>query len=442
MKTIITATDSYKCSMAPQYPKGTTVVYSYIEARAGGVFDKYMFKGINNFRADFLDTPLTMADIDKAERIIKANGVPFEREKWEYIVNEHGGYLPLEINAVDEGKVFEEGTVLVTVHNTDKKCWWLTTYVETALLRAIWYPSTVATISYSIKRDIIAAMQKSCDTMEKLPFMLHDFGARGVSSGESAGIGGAAHLANFMGSDTLEALEHINRVYSPDSLEGIGVSIPAMEHSTVTSWGRYGEVDAFRNMLKQYGGEGNLLACVSDSYDLENAVKNIWGGALKKEVIDSGTCVVVRPDSGDPVEVVMLTLDGLAENYGYTVNSKGYMVLNNVRVIQGDGIDQKSINAIIDTMLSRGWSLDNIAFGMGGALLQHCDRDWGRWAMKCSAIKVDGEWRDVFKQPKTDSGKTSKRGLFRDSRLKCVYRNGVWMGNTSFSNVVENAKNA
>ena len=222
---------------------------------------------------------------------------------------------------------------------------------------------------------------------------------------------------------------------------GAGFSIPAMEHSTVTSWGRQGEEPSYTNMLDNYAKPGALLAAVSDSYDLEHAVDVIWGKNLKQKVIDSGATVVVRPDSGKPVDVVMMTIRGLAENYGYTLNSKGYKVLNYIRVIQGDGIEKDSIIEICDTMLGEGWSLDNIAFGMGGALLQHCDRDWGRWAMKCSAIRINGEWRDVYKQPKTDMSKSSKRGRFDDDELlQTVYKNGVLVRDMTLGDVRANTE--
>lgn len=435
---IILATDSYKTSQWVQYPPGTEVVYSYIESRKGGRFDSIVWFGLQAFIKQYLLKPITMADIDLAEEIILSNGMPFNRKGWERIVEKHNGFLPIRIKAIPEGLRAETGRVLAVIENTDPEFFWVTSYIETAILRAAWYGSTVATISREIKDVLEEYMEVSCDNLDKLPFMLHDFGARGVSSGESAMLGGMGHLTSFQGTDTLEAQLGAKELYHKD---GAGFSIPAMEHSTVTSWGALGEAESFANMLDNFGKQGALLAAVSDSYDLEFAVKEIWGRILKKRVIDSGSTVVVRPDSGKPVDVVMLTLRGLAENYGTTVNSKGYKVLNNVRVIQGDGIDKDSITEICNTMVEEGWSLDNIAFGMGGALLQHCDRDWGRWAMKCSAIRIGGEWRDVFKQPKTDMSKASKRGRFdNDELLSLVFENGVLVRDMMLDDVRENTK--
>jgi nicotinamide phosphoribosyltransferase len=277
----------------------------------------------------------------------------------------------------------------------------------------------VATQSWTIKKVIADYLEKTGDPAG-IDFKLHDFGARGVSSLESAGIGGAAHLVNFMGSDTVTGLLYAAEYYNG----GIaGFSIPAAEHSTITSWGRSGEVDAYRNMLTQFAKPGAILAVVSDSYDVFNAAANLWGEELKAEIVASGATLVIRPDSGDPVEVNVKLIEILGAKFGYTTNAKGFKVLNTVRLIQGDGVNELSIRSILGAFMAMGWSADNIAFGMGGALLQQIDRDTQRFAMKCSAMSttqlvVDGDqgtrfeetWFDVQKDPITDSGKKSKAG--------------------------------
>jgi nicotinamide phosphoribosyltransferase len=189
-----------------------------------------------------------------------------------------------------------------------------------------------------------------------------------------------------------------------------GFSIPAAEHSTITSWGRDGEVDAYRNMLNQFAKPGAILAVVSDSYDIYNAVENLWGGELRQQVIDSGATIVIRPDSGDPEIVCRKLVQLLGDKFGYTTNSKGFKVLNNVRLIQGDGINEHTIRCILGSFQAYGWSADNIAFGMGGALLQQLDRDTQKFAMKCSSALINGRWVDVQKDPITDPGKKSKAG--------------------------------
>jgi nicotinamide phosphoribosyltransferase len=454
MKNIILNSDSYKYSQFNQYPEGTEYIYSYIESR-GGKYDETVFFGLQAFIKEYLTKPIDYYDIDEAAAIIGAHGEPFNYKGWEYIVREHGGYLPVKITAVPEGLVIPTRNVLATIVNTDPKCYWLTSFLETALLRAIWYPTTVATNSREIKKVILDALERT-GTPEDIAFKLHDFGARGVSSLESAGIGGAAHLVNFMGTDTVEALLYARRYYGADMA---GFSVPAMEHSTVTSWGREREVDSYRNMVKKNGKPGGIVSAVSDSYDIFNACK-LWGTELKQDVLDSGATLVVRPDSGKPDEVVLGCLVVLDKYFGHTINNKGYKVLNNVRVLQGDGITIDSIKEILALIIANGYSADNLVFGQGGALLQIVNRDDQKFAMKCSAAFVNGKWVDVFKDPITDKGKQSKKGklkLVKDvdhyitinshdkmfeilhDEMEVVFENGVLLRDMSFDEVRKNA---
>lgn len=444
---IILNVDSYKVSMDRQYPPNTRGVYSYIESR-GGEYDKTLFYGLQAFIKEYLTVPITMNDVNEAEQILNAHGVPFNRANWEYIVRTHKGYLPIVIRAVPEGTIVPVKNVLVAVENTDPNCYWLTTWLETALLRAVWYPTTVATQSWYIKQLILSFLERTGDP-STIGFKLHDFGARGVSSFESAGIGGSSHLVNFMGTDTVTGLLYAKKYYNADMA---GFSIPAMEHSTVTSWQKHDEVGAYRNMLKHYASPNSILACVSDSYDIYNAAEHIWGEELRQEVIDSGATVVIRPDSGDPVEVNKKLINILGDKFGYTTNAKGFKVLNHVRLIQGDGVCEKTITDILATFEEMGWSADNIAFGMGGALLQVVNRDTLKFAMKASSVDVDGNWRPIQKDPITDPGKKSKVGRvtlyhdtdtgfysgvedWRKSNLVDVYRNGVLLVDYTFDEI-------
>lgn len=407
--------DAYKYSHPWQLPKGTTKMSSYIEAR--GFSDLFetrpdvLFSGLDAFIRDYLEVPITEMDIIEAEIIVKGMGLPFHKEGWTRILKMHGGYIPVRIDALKEGTVVHPSIPLVQVVNLDEELPWITSFIETALLRAIWYPTTVGTLSREIKKVIKRYLEETGDPA-LLPFKLHDFGARGVSSHESAELGGLAHLINFMGTDTTEAVRKGYHMYG----EILGFSIPASEHSTITSWLRRGEVDAFRNMLTQW--PTGLVACVSDSYDLYGACRDLWGDKLKAEVLSRDGTLVVRPDSGDPVEVTLEVIEILGEQFGYTVNEKGYKVLDpHVRMIQGDGISLETIIDILENFKLYGWSADNIAFGMGGALLQRLDRDTLKFAMKANEATVDGIPRAVYKDPVTDHGKHSKRwrqAVYRD----------------------------
>jgi nicotinamide phosphoribosyltransferase len=455
-------TDSYKVSHYLQYPPGTTSMFSYIESR-GGDYNETVFFGLQYYLKEYLAHRITMEEVEYAKALYAAHGEPFNYEGFKDIVERLDGRWPVRIRAVPEGIVIPTHNIMVSIESTDDKAFWAVSWIETMLLR-VWYPITVATRSRHIRKIIMDALVQSSDDPEsEISFKLHDFGSRGVSSQESAMIGGAAHLVNFMGSDTIVGILMANEFYNTPMA---GFSIPAAEHSSITSWGKENEVEAYRNMLKQFAKPGALVACVSDSYDLWNACTNLWGEQLRQEVIDSGAVVIIRPDSGHPPAVVRKCAHLLAEKFGYTINSKGYKVLNNVRIIQGDGINEHSIQVILNDLLDAGFSATNIAFGMGGALLQMLNRDTQKFAMKCSHIfrTVNGEEVsvDVFKDPVTDPGKVSKAGrldLIRNDKgeyqtvvlkddqgahehslMSVVYENGELFNETTFDEVRARAR--
>lgn len=404
---IILLTDSYKISHWKQYPPNTKRVYSYFESR-GGRWPQVVFFGLQYYLMRYLQGRVVTQDtIDYAkERCAKHFGTPdlFNERGWQLILKNHGGRLPVSIKAVPEGSVVPVSNVLMTVENTDPDVPWLTNYLET-LLAKVWYPCTIATQSREMWRLIHQYAIETGDPAG-VDFKVHDFGDRGSTSVESAGIGDMAHLVSFMGTDTMIGLESASEYYGAGMA---GFSIPAAEHSTITSWGRENEVNAYLNMLQQF--PTGLVAVVSDSYDIYRACKDLWGKELRDAVLARDGVLVVRPDSGNPVQVVPEVLDTLGAAFGSRVNDKGYRVLNDkVRVIQGDGIDYDMIGAILTEMKSRQWSVDNIAFGSGGGLLQKVNRDTLKFAFKCSAIQVGDDWFPVSKDPVTDPGKISKAG--------------------------------
>lgn len=458
-KNICLLTDSYKATHARQYPPGTSQVYSYFESR-GGEFPETVFFGLQYYLKEYLKRRVTTTDVQEAAQVWKEHfGADlFNYGGWMHIAKDLGGRLPVSIKAVPEGTVVPTHNVLMTIENTDPECWWLTNWLETLLVQ-VWYGTTVATQSREIKKLIKGYLEKTGDPAG-LNFKLHDFGFRGVSSPESAAVGGAAHLVNFLGTDTIVATELVRKYYRDDIAirpPCPGFSIPASEHSTITSWGKGREVDAFRNMLDQY--PTGLVACVSDSYDIFNACSNLWGKELKDRVMGREGTLVVRPDSGDPTKTVLEVLARLGEAFGTKTNEKGYKVLDpHVRVIQGDGVNRESIWEILQAMEDRKWSADNIAFGMGGALLQKLDRDTQKFAFKCSSVVVDGVQQDVWKDPVTDPGKQSKRGRLslvqgahgkfetqhgsgygESDALVEVFRDGKILVNQGFTSVRERA---
>lgn len=404
---IITLTDSYKVSHYKQYPPGTEHVYSYLEAR-GGEYDKTVFFGLQYIIKKYLTKPITLNMLDEARLLWTTHFGQdmLNYDGWKYIIDNYNGYLPIQINAVKEGSVIDTGNVLMTIENTDKNVPWLTNWLETLLMQ-VWYPTTVATQSYHMKKQLKYYLELSGNPA-LIDFKLHDFGFRGSTSVESAGIGGAAHLVNFMGTDTSPALLMAMKYYGADMP---GFSIPAAEHSTITSWGRDKEKEAYANMLEQY--PTGMVAVVSDSYDLYNAVTNIWGDALKEQILLRDGVLIIRPDSGEPNTVLPTVFNLAKQKFGGALNEKGYWTFpDKIRFIQGDGIDRMSLSYLLRSLTEKKWSIDNIAFGSGGGLLQKVNRDTCKFAIKCSSITINGEERVVFKDPKTDVGKRSKKGRF------------------------------
>jgi len=440
-------TDSYKVSHHLQYPPGLTHLKAYFESR-GGLHPEVVFFGLQYVLKKHLCQPVTLDMIDEAEEILGShfgNKTMFNRAGWEYIVKEHDGKIPIRIQAVPEGSVVPVKNVLFTVESTDEKVPWVANYFE-ALLVQTWYPSTVATNSNAQKRVLKAYTDETSDVPEKLEYQLHDFGCRGVSAMEMAGIGGCAHLVSFTGTDTLPALSVARKYYGPSTLVA-GYSVPASEHSTMTSWGKDQELEVVRHLLKTFST--GPLSVVSDSYDLWHFIDDIIGKELKDLVVsraDNGGHFVVRPDSGDPVENVLKVLERLEIAFGAETNSKGFKVLHKaVSVIQGDGISYESIKAICSAMKEKGWSISNILFGSGGALLQKLNRDTQKFAYKACMVTVNGKRREVFKDPVTDPGKRSKSGdltlVLEDGIYKTIKRENLREGQTEqLVTVFENGK--
>jgi len=402
----ITGTDAYKETHWILYPKGTERVYSYLESR-GGKFPGMIVFGLQIDLMKYLEgIIIEQWMIDEAEifcyKMFGANY--FNRSGWQRIVDVHGGRIPIRIRAVPEGTYVPNHNVIVTMENTDEQLPWVTNFFETLLFEAEWYGSTVATTSYFIKKLI---EEYAIQTGEHVgPFHLNDFGFRGVSSLESAGVGGAAHLVNFMGTDTLEGTRYAMHYYDTDVC---GYSVAATEHSVTCMYTKEAELDAYRNFIKTI--HTGTLSVVSDSYDYYYTVETLYGKVLKDDILARDGKFVVRPDSGNPPAVAVWTLNSLWKSFGGTINEKGFKVLNpKVGVIYGDGIDYELIGEILAAVVGAKFAVSNIIFGMGGALLQRVDRDTQKMAFKASWGKVNGEGRNVWKETKADPSKASKRG--------------------------------
>lgn len=422
-------TDSYKGSHAGQYPPGMTSMFSYFESR-GGEFENCTLLGTQALIAEHLAEPFTLSDVDEAAKFFEAHGVygfPHKEARNLAFMGYGTSHFPVRIRAVPEGTIVPTGNALMTVESTGTSPW-VVNYLET-LLSELWYPSTVGMISRHCKEVIKRYLDQTSDTPEAdLPFKLHDFGFRGVSSVESAGLGGFAHLCNFLGSDTIQGVRVANFHYDCPMA---GFSIPATEHSTVTSWGKINEYHMFAEYVRKFlverqvpPGVPKLAACVSDSYDVFRACEYWTSPYIRNMLKSSGGTLIIRPDSGDPLFVLPKLFDILESQLDdVTVNQKGYKVLPPYfRMIQGDGINRHTLEDILALVTTHGWSASNIAFGSGGGLLQSCNRDTQKFAFKCSSVTINGEERDVFKSPITDPGKRSKTGRLDLIKVKGEFR--------------------
>ncbi len=448
-------TDSYKSSQPEQYPEDTAYIVSHLTPRYG-VYNDIVSFGFQWLSRELMK-PITVEMVQEAAEFAKRHGEPFPYDGWMHIAQNLKGKLPLKISAVPEGSVTPVGMPTMIVENTDPKVPWIVSWMETRIMR-LWYPTTVASRSFHAKNLILGYLEKSSDNPQaEINFKLHDFGSRGCTCKEQAAIGGAAHLTSFMGSDTQIGVWLANNVYN---CEMSGFSIPASEHSTITSWGRENEKEACLNMVKKFGTKGNIVACVSDSYNIYKCVEDIWCSEEAQNLIkETGCKLVIRPDSGDPAVVAIRVLDILKHKLGMEKNSKGYLVLPpHMGMIYGDGITDSTIQDILANVLKNGYSASNLAFGMGAGLLQKLDRDTEGFALKCCARQdTAGMWHDVYKDPIEGSDKKSFKGRprlitdgnhgyqvikFEDNipngwynTMTTVYKDGELLVTTDFNNI-------
>jgi nicotinamide phosphoribosyltransferase len=434
---LIFRTDSYKFThpfmfheLNKRDPKVKVIgMSSYGECRVGSQV-KITVMGGQIIVNKMFERPITMGDIDAAEAFALAHfgRALFDRASWEKVVNVYGGYIPAIIRAVPDGTVIRGGVPVYSVTVLDEDLFWMSSGIETALLRGYWYPTTIASLDRDTKVQLKRFYEISGADVAGLEFALHDFGGRGVAVGEQAEVGGAAHLVSFMGSDTIEGVLTANLYYEcPMS----AFSVFATEHSVECSFGL--DVDGERDYIKAMlanAVEGSIVSIVIDGKDMWRCAELLCT-EFRDAIIVSKAKVVFRPDSGDMLEVVPRLIRLQDAAFGHTVNAKGYKKINHVGIIYGDGVDRLNMLTMIGNLLAMGYSADCMVFGSGGALLQKVNRDTLKWAQKGSALLVrrphsdpmyDGEteevWIGVAKDPITDPGKRSKEGLMTCLRWK------------------------
>ena len=437
------AIDFYKADHRRQYPEGTTEVYSNFTPRyampSANILEDFdnqvVVFGIQYFiqkflieqwDAHFFNRPVF--DVVKEYQDMMYQSLGIECFDCSHIQALHGlGYLPLRIKAIEEGYRVPVGVPVLTVVNTHPDFFWLTNYIETALSASIWKAMTTATKAFEMKRMLISYAQETGCSENDVLFQCHDFSFRGMSGIADAAISGAAHLLSFYGTDTVPAIELINKYYHGHASMGIiGASVPATEHSVMCSLGQKDEFQLVKKLITETYPEG-IVSIVADSYNLWEFL-TVYLPSLYHEISERQGKVVVRPDSGDPADIICGdvlaapdtpankgALRCLWETFGGRINSEGFRVLNpKVGLIYGDAITIDRAKLILDRMKDMGFASTNVIFGVGSYSYQYVTRDTFGFAMKATSIVVDGERRDIFKNPITGDGKKrSHRGLLR-----------------------------
>lgn len=477
--------DAYKQSHRVQYPEGTSLVYSNWTPRTDKraktkdgvvVFGIQAFlKKLNKwFTEDFFQRSLDDVVRTFKEGYTSYFGVEPDTSHVEAL--HKLGYLPIMVKALPEGSICPIGVPMLTIYNTKPEFFWVTNFLETIMSTELWMPMTSATIARGYYKDLNKWAEKTCDNKDHLPFQAHDFSMRGMSGLESAMASGAGHLLFFNGSDTIPAVYYLEEYYyaNPD-VEMVGVSIPATEHSVMSMGTKEDELGTFRRLITETYPSG-MVSVVSDTWNLWTVCSE-YIPALKEEILARDGRVVIRPDSGNPVDIVAGTPDNqwipldvqrkgvveaLWDIFGGTVNSKGYKVLDpHIGVIYGDAITLERANAICERLEAKGFASSNIVFGVGSFTYQMNTRDTYGFAMKATYGEVNGVGRNIYKDPVTDSGtKKSLKGLIsvykedgtyvakdertwdeeRGGELREVYYNGLLVNMTTLNVIRERAR--
>ena len=456
--------DSYKQLHDLMLPEGTTKVAAYGECRQGSEYVYTVMFGLQYQIIRHLEgVVITKEMIDEAqpwlEEHFKHSGKVWNRAKWDYIVEKHGGKLPLQIDAVPEGSIIPKNNLLFRVFNTDDNCAWLTNAMET-LLQWVWYTISVSTRSHFLVSAVRKYFGETVDedTQWLAEFMIHDFGQRAVTCAEQGGIGGMSHLVNSKGTDTDLSIPWAVNYYRA-KMGNLCYSVPASEHSIATALGPERQYEVTQRLCQIF--PTGILSMVSDSYGIEDAVKEYCTGKTREFILIREGKFVVRPDSkrwaGDtPDAQVLWIVKQLADAFGTTVNSKGFKVLHpKVGVIYGDGLSQEEILQCLQTLKDNGFAAQNCVYGQGGGLLQKLSRDTIDFAIKCYAQTRNGEVFAIFKKPQGGT-KVSKKGPMklvfdvgshlkvpvtvpmtdpRPDLLQTVFLNGEVLNETDFDTV-------
>lgn len=472
-------TDGYKVDHRRQYPTGTTLVYSNWTPRKSRIegIDEVVFFGlqyfikkyiIQEFNDNFFNQPKQEIIKKYARRI--NNYLGENQVGTKHIEDLHDlGYIPMVFKALPEGVSVPVRVPMFTMYNTKPEFFWLTNYFETLLSAVIWLPCNSATIAKQYRKILDKYANETSSIPEFVDWQGHDFSMRGMAGIEAAVTSASGHLLSFTGTDTIPAIDFLEHYYNADSdKELIGGSVAATEHSVMCMGTDTGEYETFKRLITEIYPKG-ILSIVSDTWDLWKVLTD-YLPRLKSEIIARAGKVVVRPDSGDPVDIICGNPNGKTEQekkgviellwdvFDGKVNNKGYKeLIPQIGAIYGDSITIERATQICERLKQKGFASTNVVLGIGSFTYQYNTRDTFGFAMKATYGEVNGEGREIYKDPITDDGtKKSAKGLMsifkdeqdkyylkdqcqwteeQDCALKEVFRDGKLLINDSLSNI-------
>jgi nicotinamide phosphoribosyltransferase len=444
--------DFYKSGHIYQYVKDTGLVFSNLTPRSSRIegVNEVVFFGLQYFikeylmgqwQRNFFDKPYEEVQAEYSNRM--DSGLGAGSVGTQHIMALHDlGYLPIEIRAVKEGYKIPLRCPMFVIWNTKPEFYWLTNYLETIMSAVIWGGCTSATIANEYKKILEGYANETGGNMEFVSFQGHDFSMRGMFGLEAACISGAAHLLSFVGTDSVPAIDFIEKYYSEKNVNEpayerplIGCSVPATEHSVMCLGGDDGERETIKRLITEVYPSG-IVSIVCDTWDFWDVITNILP-SLKAEIMARDGKVVVRPDSGDPANIIcgednMMkpqhvmkgAVECLYEVFGGTINEKGYKELDShIGIIYGDSITLNRAYDICERLRKKNFASTNVVLGIGSYTYQHTTRDTFGFAIKATYAEVDGKPMNIYKSPKTDDGtKNSAKGLI----AVCRHPNGSW----------------
>lgn len=437
MSQIITAKDFYKVDHRSQYPDKTQLIYSNFTPRTSRVLSinkvvlfglQYFIKEylINRFNKDFFNVPKSKA-VARYKRRLDTSLGPNAVDVSHIEALHDLGYLPISIRALAEGTMVPIQVPMFTMENTIDEFFWLVNFLETIVSATVWGPCTSATTASQYRIVFERFANITGGSKEFIPWQGHDFSFRGMFGLEAAEMSAAGHMLSFTGTDTMPAIDFLEEYYKANAeQELIGGSVFATEHSVMCSGGKETEIDTYIRLITEVYPTG-IISIVSDTWDFWNVVSDTLP-KLKDIIMKRDGKVVIRPDSGDPVLILCgdksiedkndPVYKGLVEClwdiFGGTINSKGFKTLDpHIGAIYGDSITLERQGQILLRLMHNGFASDNIVLGIGSYTYQYVTRDTFGFAMKATANKVDGVYNEIFKEPKTDSGKNSHKGFIK-----------------------------